>query len=216
MEAYMNIVDLSSRDMVLHIINNTCELLNTLNVSKDNPKVDVKKLATDLELTIKESQDLQQDHARLENNTIFLRSEDTEEQKRFSIAHEIAHVRVGEGIVVKVNGQYVTVRFEKKVARKMNHTKVMNETHDRSDVNLVEEALDYYAASLLLPSHIFSLFLDRENEEIAKLFAVPVKCVEKRREEIKSELERLDDVTELIPDCTEPLSEEDTLKLLGL
>ena len=121
----MNIVDLSSRDMVLHIINNTCELLNTLNVSKDNPKVDVKKLATDLELTIKESQDLQQDHARLENNTIFLRSEDTEEQKRFSIAHEIAHVRVGEGIVVKVNGQYVTVRFEKKVARKMNHTKVM-------------------------------------------------------------------------------------------
>ena len=71
MEAYMNIVDLSSRDMVLHIINNTCELLNTLNVSKDNPKVDVKKLATDLELTITASQDLQQDHARLDNNTNF-------------------------------------------------------------------------------------------------------------------------------------------------
>lgn len=212
----MNIVDLSSREMVLHIINNTCELLSTLNVSKDKPKVDVKKLATDLKLTIKESCDLQKDHARLENDTIFLRSDDTEEQKRFSIAHEIAHVRVGKGIVVKVKGQYVTVRFEKKVAREMNHTKVMNETHDRSDVNLVEEALDYYAASLLLPSHIFSLFLDRENEEIAKLFAVPVKCVEKRREEIKSELERLDNVTELTPDYTEPLPEEDTLKLLGL
>jgi Zn-dependent peptidase ImmA (M78 family) len=52
-----------------------------------------------------------------------------------------------------------------------------------------EEKADYFAANLLVPTNRFILWEDKEDEEIAKAFKVPIGCIKKRREEIEHEIE---------------------------
>jgi Zn-dependent peptidase ImmA (M78 family) len=52
-----------------------------------------------------------------------------------------------------------------------------------------EELADYFAANLLVPTDRFILWEDRKDEEIARVFKVPVECVKKRRKEIGYEID---------------------------
>lgn len=216
----MNVVDMSSKELVLFIIDDTSLLLSKLNLNKDNPMVNIHEVAENLGLKIEENPLVKHDHAIMNGNTIMLHPDDSWEQKRFSIAHEIAHIRTNGKISVRLDdGNLVTVYYDQnaQVARQMDLTRRMAEqpeTH-RTGVDLVEEALDYYAASLLLPSHLFSMFMGQNNENIAKLYAVPVACVQKRREEIYSELKVLDTEDAIDIDCSTPLSTNETLDFLG-
>jgi Zn-dependent peptidase ImmA (M78 family) len=55
-----------------------------------------------------------------------------------------------------------------------------------------EEIADYFAANLLVPAEMLSLWEDKSNSRIARAFGVPVKCIVKRRRyEIKHELDYL-------------------------
>jgi Zn-dependent peptidase ImmA (M78 family) len=54
-----------------------------------------------------------------------------------------------------------------------------------------EEIADYFAANLLVPIERFMLWEDKQDEEIAAAFKVPVGCIIKRREEIELELKYL-------------------------
>lgn len=183
----MNVVDISTRDVVVCIINDSTELLRHLDISKDNPFVDIYKIAYNLGLNILESSDVVDDHAILDGSTILLRKADSDEQKRFSIAHEIAHIRIDGQMEVIENDDK-----SKKIARQMNLTRKMRDNPRLGyNENMIEELLDYYAASLLLPSWLFSLIMDKSDVDIAKLCGVPLRCVEKRRSEISSELATL-------------------------
>ena len=77
----MNVVDISTRDVVVCIINDSTELLRHLDISKDNPFVDIYKIAYNLGLNILESSDVVDDHAILDGSTILLRKADSDEQK---------------------------------------------------------------------------------------------------------------------------------------
>lgn len=216
----MNVVDMSSKELVSFIIDDTSLLLSNLNLNKDNPMVNIHEVAESLGLKIEENPLVKHDHAVMNGNTIMLHPDDSLEQKRFSIAHEIAHIRTNGKISVRLDdGNQVTVYYDQnaQVARQMDLTRRIAEqpeTH-RKGVNLVEEALDYYAASLLLPSHLFSMFMGKNNEDIAKLCVVPVACVQKRREEIRSELNILDTLDDIPIDFSAPLSIDETLDFLG-
>jgi len=55
-----------------------------------------------------------------------------------------------------------------------------------------EEIADYFAANLLVPTELLSLWEDKSNLKIARAFGVPVKCIKKRKKyEIKHELNYL-------------------------
>jgi len=59
---------------------------------------------------------------------------------------------------------------------------------DISDM-VEDEIADYFAANLLVPVDRFILWDDKPDEEIAKAFKTVIKCITKRRIEIKNELE---------------------------
>lgn len=216
----MNVVDMSSKELVSFIIGDTSRLLSNLNLSKDNPMVNIHEVAERLGLQIEENPLVKHVHAVMNENTIMLRPDDNPEQKRFSIAHEIAHIRTNGKISVRLDdGSQVTVYYDQnaQVARQMDLSRRMNELPQvhRKGVNLVEEALDYYAASLLLPSHLFSMLMGQSNEDIARLCSVPVACVQKRREEIRSELNILDTEESIDIDFSDPLSTDEALDFSG-
>jgi Zn-dependent peptidase ImmA (M78 family) len=53
-----------------------------------------------------------------------------------------------------------------------------------------EEIADYFAANLLVPTELFTLWEGKSNHKIARAFKVPVKCIKKRKKyEIGHELE---------------------------
>lgn len=217
----MNVVDMSSKELVSFIIDDTSQLLSGLNLSKDNPMVNIHEVAESLGLQIEENPLVKHVHAVMNGNTIMLRPDDNPEQKRFSIAHEIAHIRTNGKISVRLDdGNQVTVYYDQnaQVARQMDLSRRMNELPQvhRKGVNLVEEALDYYAASLLLPSPLFSMLMGQSNEDIARLCSVPVACVQKRREEIRSELNILDTTSSPDVDFSAPLTAAETLNFLGI
>lgn len=217
----MNVVDMSSKELVSFIIDDTFQLLSGLNLSKDNPMVNIHEVAERLGLQIEENPLVKHVHAIMNGSTIMLRPDDSPEQKRFSIAHEIAHIRTNGKISVRLDdGNQVTVYYDQnaQVARQMDLSRRMNELPQihRKGVNLVEEALDYYAASLLLPSSLFAMLMEQSNEDIARLCSVPVACVQKRREEIRSELNILDTTSSPDVDFSAPLTAAETLNFLGI
>jgi Zn-dependent peptidase ImmA (M78 family) len=59
---------------------------------------------------------------------------------------------------------------------------------DISDI-VEDEIADYFAANLLVPVERFILWDDKSNEEIAKAFRTVTECIQKRKIEIKNELE---------------------------
>jgi len=115
-------------------------------------------------------------HALLIGTEILVNNRDNPEKQRFSIAHEIFHFFTRED---NNNGLPAVARQGETWKRQ----------HANSSEAVDEEIADYFAANLLIPTERFILWEDKSNEEIAHVFGVEVRCIQKRREEIEQELD---------------------------
>jgi hypothetical protein len=128
------------------------------------------------------------EHAWLdkENAVIYVNKDDSEEEQRFSIAHELFHFLFFRTDLllkdVKLNPSQI------KIVKKLT---VLNEPNKKrgNDKRKVEQIADHFAANLLVPIERFSLWEDKQNSEIAKAFGVTEKCIWKRRGEVENELD---------------------------
>jgi len=148
-----------------------------LSLNGNDPYVDIEAIAKAYgitEILYVPPNEIGGDHARLEGTLILVNNGDSPEKQRFSIAHEILHFiqrGVGSGF--------------QSAARLGEAWKKDNPDDPRA---LDEELADYFAANLLVPTE---RFIEREhlsNEELSHTFGVNLKCIEKRRHEIESEL----------------------------
>jgi len=122
-------------------------------------------------------------HAILLGTVIFLNDSDNKEKQRFSIAHEIFHF-----ITRPENDRGLKAVARHGEAWKKEHTGKLG----FSQKVYTEELADYFAANLLVPTERFILLEDRSIEEIAQVFGVEPRCIEKRKnEEIEKELSHL-------------------------
>jgi Zn-dependent peptidase ImmA (M78 family) len=123
-------------------------------------------------------------HAMVSNNTIYVNRNEPEEERNFSIAHEIGH---------KILGPRKDIM--KDVARKGNHWKsdiLLKESavsNEEIETLLREEIIDYFAANLLMPTHIFKNWSSQPDKIIAEKFRVSEKSLRKRRVEIAREIQ---------------------------
>jgi Zn-dependent peptidase ImmA (M78 family) len=123
-------------------------------------------------------------HAKASNNIIYVNRNEPEEERNFSIAHEIGH---------KILDPRKNIMRD--VARKGNHWKAdmllkgSPISSEESETLLWEEAVDYFAANLLMPTHIFKDWSGQPDELIAEKFQVSEKSLRKRRVEIAREVQ---------------------------
>ena len=140
-----------------------------------DPSVDVAVIAKKAGITevkLVQPSAVQDHHSILNENKIFINNADTQDEQRFSIAHELSHFIS--------NKDYITH------LRKKNKKAFMD-----SEEAISEEIADYFAANLLVPTERFILWEDKSDGKIAKAFNVPKACIKKRREEIEHEIDLL-------------------------
>jgi Zn-dependent peptidase ImmA (M78 family) len=122
-------------------------------------------------------------HATAKSNIIYVNKNEPDEEQRFSIAHEIGHKILDSRRDIINN-----------VARKGNHWKagiLLKETpisSQEKETLIWEEVIDYFAANLLMPTHLFYEFSNLPDEMIANKFNVSEKSLRKRRAEIIHEI----------------------------
>jgi len=168
-----------------------------------DPAVDIEKIA--LACGVKKVEYVSSDkldgkHATFSDGIVKIDETDAPGQRRFDLAHEIGHIvfqyfttdtikDVGFQIVRKENGDTVIKPF---FAEKISKKAARQGESRKSELPLgeqkIEDFLDHFAANLLVPINRFQLWEDRGDEEIAKAFNVEEKCIIKRREEVKHEL----------------------------
>ncbi len=174
-------------------------------LSPEAPFVDIEKIASEMGLKVIYDASIGDVHARLDVDTIKLNPKDDKSQQRFSIAHEIAHIIAKDTLEVTVrsdesSGLKISYSFTnrelKDVARNFDNTQVLGgefSSPNRDSTQLAkdfyEETIDYFAASLLVPSDLFCTLFDKSNEELAGLFGVKEECIAKRRKELVYEME---------------------------
>jgi Zn-dependent peptidase ImmA (M78 family) len=202
------------------------------------------------------SEKIPEKHATLEKDVIKLNKNDTPEEQRFSIAHELEHFIKrkanrykykainGNFEITKILGKrnviqagydveeaaarsnygetrkfleknnyfckmadaiakHASINFGKRIptdkafnsiAKLIRNGNIMLDNQfilKAADDLYNEEIADYFATNLLVPLERFVLWEDESDKKIADAFKVPVKCIKKRREEIKLELEFL-------------------------
>jgi len=172
-----------------------------------------------------------------EDAIIFINKNDSEQEKLFSIAHEIFHFvfqrELDSMAIIADKKRIWTALLEKKLNIKdikndknqsdnysfasrfglvaRNNKEVRKEIRAflgdiplecdkfitlfsealKSDISdmVEDEIADYFAANLLVPAERFILWDDKSSQKIANAFRTTVKCIEKRKIEIKNELE---------------------------
>lgn len=206
----MNIMKYISKDVIRGFTKECKILMNDLGFKGAQLPLDIRDVAERLELKIVDNETVreQNKHAILENGTIKLNPADDENQKRFSIAHEIAHIIAKDSLDVKVesnNGPAVVVmtynlinRDLKNVARGIGNTKKFDEaTAGNLDLakDIYEEVIDYFAAVILVPAVCFcdEIMKEASEDEMSEIFGVKPSCIAKRKEELFYELEAYDD-----------------------
>jgi len=121
---------------------------------------------------------------------IYINKDDSEEQQRFSIAHELFHF-----IFFRKKLLFKALTLDPSQVDIVNDLADLNEKNanytdgDEHEGDEIEQIADFFAANLLVPIERFSLWDDKENPEIAEAFDVPKECIRKRRGEVKAELE---------------------------
>jgi len=130
--------------------------------------------------------------ALLLGKRILVDKEESEEQRRFSIAHEVWHflTQTGDGW--------------RSAARQTLDWKTANAGTPEGD----DEGLaSYFAANLLIPVLRYVTVEHETDETIATIFKVPVKCAWKRRKEVNLEIDCLAamDDSEPAPDTEEDI-----------
>jgi len=141
-------------------------------------------------------------HAVIEfDGTIGMNKKDinSEDRCRFNIAHELAHILLGH---VKLPSKD-TIEKYREVKQSFSDCGINVALAARDHPNFIakifaflknrvkEEEADHLAANLLVPIYRFQFWEDKTDEEIAKAFKVNIKCIRKRRREIRDELNEL-------------------------
>jgi Zn-dependent peptidase ImmA (M78 family) len=155
--------------------------------------IDVRKIATSCGFDRIELDDGSRSgkHATAKNNIIYVNKNEPEEEQRFSIAHEIGHKVLDSRRDILKN-----------VARKGNHwkadvlSKELPVSNEEKETLIWEEIIDYFAANLLMPTHIFYELSSHPDEIIASRFHVSEKSLRKRRTEIIHEIKQVHDEQE--------------------
>ena len=129
----------------------------------------------------------------LVDGTIAIHEKDrqNEGQYRFNIANELAHVLLGH---FKLPAKKDIDKFKKKHKLSYETDLVVAaryETNFGPNNRKEEEDADHFAVNLLVPIYRFQFWEDKTDEEIAKAFKVDVKCIKKRRNEIRDELNEI-------------------------
>jgi Zn-dependent peptidase ImmA (M78 family) len=125
-------------------------------------------------------------HAITRNNIIYLNGNEPEEEQRFSIAHEIGHkiFDLSEDSATK-NVARMGNQWKANVLKRKSPIPV-----GESETFMDEEIIDYFAANLLMPTHIFKNLSDQPDEVISRKFCVSEKSVQKRRIELANEIQK--------------------------
>jgi Zn-dependent peptidase ImmA (M78 family) len=159
---------------------------------KNHVKVYIRTIVTNYGYTIIDDSNMGNTHAILDRSTkmIRLNAFDTEEEKRFSLAHEFGHIIFD----VNENDNHVLTDSDSQQNKEVARGAMENSSYTLSDIcygqanshnPFSEEVMDYFAANLLLPIERFFFRSDGSTEEIAKAFGVSEKCVAKRGKEIQ-------------------------------
>ena len=173
-----------------------------------HPAVDIESIAKKHGITdIKRVPPAEVDHkhALLKGNEILLNNQDSPENQRFSIAHELFHFITRED---SDDGLQAVAR----------QGETWKNEHSDSAVAVDEEIADYFAANLLVPTESYILWEDKTDEEIASAFNIEIRCLKKRKIEIEHELKLMTPVnlsSDVILDDTPPLSLDHLEHLLG-
>lgn len=201
----MDIIKYMNNSVISGFFEDAKNLTQMLQISEKNPAVDVEKIASILNLQIKKDKHLTEKHAVLNDSVITLNASDSLQQRRFSIAHEIAHIITKDKVSVKVgkkNNPDLKISYSfknqelREVAREIANTKKLHQNifanwENLSELakDLYEEVMDYFAAVLLVPSDIFCALLDKTDTELSRLFKVKPACIAKRRKELRYEFD---------------------------
>jgi Zn-dependent peptidase ImmA (M78 family) len=130
------------------------------------------------------------EHAYLdkEKATIYINERDSEEQQRFSIAHELFHFFLyRENLIEELALNPPQKKIIKELVLLNADSNIKNRGSGNKDEK-VEVLADYFASNLLVPIERLTLWEDKNIKEIAKAFDVTEKCIKRRKEEIKSEI----------------------------
>jgi Zn-dependent peptidase ImmA (M78 family) len=130
-------------------------------------------------------------HAYLDkkNATIYINKKDSQEEQRFSIAHELFHFFLYKKELFEALQMNTT---QKKIINDLvllNDDSNIKERENSNKGKKLEDVADYFAANLLVPIERLTLWEDKGDKEIAKAFDVTVKSIKKRKDEIKSEID---------------------------
>jgi Zn-dependent peptidase ImmA (M78 family) len=141
---------------------------------------------------------IKNEHSLLFNDgVILLNNNDSKEEQRFSIAHEIAHFLLEDNknsyiFARAIDKQWDSLQKELKNNNKDNNDSISNGTklaiHDEMKLAINEEIADYFAVNLLVPTERFILWKNKTDTEIAKAFEVSLECIKKRRIEVENEI----------------------------
>jgi hypothetical protein len=173
-------------DLYPHISNISMGLIKILSDKIELP-INVRKIAISCGFAGIELDDGSRSgkHATVVGNIIYVNKNESDEEQNFSIAHEIGHKILDSRKDAMEN-----------VARKGNHWKadvLLKErpaSNEERETLLWEEIIDYFAANLLMPTHLFAEWSSRSDEAIAKKFNVSEKSLQKRRREIIQEIKQ--------------------------
>jgi len=179
-----------------------------------DPSVDIEKIAhacgvKDIKYVSPDKLDGK--HAIFRDGIVKIDETDAFGQRRFDLAHEVGHIvfqyfttdtikDVGYRIVRKKNGVVIEPFLAEKVSKKAARQGESRKSELSLGEQEIEIFLDRFAANLLVPISHFQLWEDRSNKEIAEAFQVEEKCIIKRREEVKHELNIL---TSKMKPCSE-------------
>ena len=181
-----------------------------------DPSVNIEKIA--LACGVKKIEYVPHDilngeHAIFIDGVVNIDETDAFGQRRFDLAHEVGHIvfkylksntidiKKDFKIVRKENGDIVLEPFlSGKISKKAARQRESRKSELSVGEQEVEVFLDRFAANLLVPINRFQLWEDRGDQEIADAFLVEKKCIIKRREEIKYELNIL---TSKMKPCSE-------------
>jgi Zn-dependent peptidase ImmA (M78 family) len=165
----------------------------------ENPRVDIEVVARKIgikAILLAPPEAVRYKHSLLlERDMVLLNEEDSNEELRFSIAHEIANFVIGDNnknmsfIARAVNNQWESLKKNLANSSEFNIMRVMSVIQKEIEKAVDEEIADYFAANLLVPTKRFLLWKNKSDEEIACAFEVSITCIQKRRLEIEKENE---------------------------
>jgi Zn-dependent peptidase ImmA (M78 family) len=165
----------------------------------ENPFVDIEAAAKKIGIKVifrVQPEFVRNGHSMLlESDMILLNKEDSEEEQRFSVAHEIAHFVNGGNdknknfVARAIDNEWESFIKELSNNNEFDITKIKPVISMRIERAFNKEIADYFAANLLVPTKRFLLWKGKSDKEIAYAFGVNIKCIQKRRLEIEKENE---------------------------